>query len=398
MRKLKRAIRKQKVRESTRNRKSIKSVALTAGTAALAIALQAAQRKALASGPDPHQQPLTCDADGDLIKDANELAIGYKPFRADQNKNQILDGVELAIQCAQDINNLSEYDPNGGEQAPDLYIKHCPCWGQETCDICGEWVNMCGLVVVNPKLNLEVSLPYLALHYMEHGTFSYAGSVNNGRCDIPLLLRTLERRFPNDPNEHQLPLDFPDPCNPEQNLALDANDYDNDLLSDTEELNAGYNLYNPDQDEDLTPDGIELARQCVAAIDALPIYDPFSGELEPNEPYKEFWFMHGLELCEICGQVVNMGYWRIVIPDVDLSMVVYDITCHYMSHGSFSWWGDFNPAGRIDVPLMVKILGIPTKCGDLGTIYLPGDYNRDCRQDFDDLAEFTDNWLKTTNP
>jgi hypothetical protein len=98
---------------------------------------------------------------------------------------------------------------------------------------------------------------------MEHGSFNYAGDIQRGRIDVPALMRALELRFPGEPDEHQLP--------------VSANDLDGDLLTDNEELAAAHNLYDADQDKDLTPDGIELATQCAQVIEALPVH-------EPNEP------------------------------------------------------------------------------------------------------------------
>jgi len=215
---------------------------------------------------------------------------------------------------------------------------------------------------------------------MEHGSFSYQGDVHKGRLDVAALLRALEVRFPYDPNEHQLP--------------VAGDDLDGDLLTDNEELAAGYNLYNADQDDDLTPDGIELAKQCAEAIDALPVYEPNVPDI--NEPYKVSFLQRGLEWCEICGELVNMGYWRVVNPNLALSIEVPDIVCHYMEHGSFSYSGDVHGKGRIDVALLVKILEMPRRCGDLGTIYLPADLNKDCKVDITDLAEFIQKWLDST--
>jgi hypothetical protein len=100
-----------------------------------------------------------------------------------------------------------------------------------------------------------------------------------------------------------------------------------------------------------------------------------------------------------------MGYWQIVNPRLGLSIDVHDITCHYMSHGSFSYSGtqikpphDPFHAGRIDLALLVRIIEMPQRCGDLGTLYLPGDYNKDCEEDFKDFADFADKWLKSTDP
>jgi len=238
---------------------------------------------------------------------------------------------------------------------------------------------------------------------MEHGSFDCYGDYHQGRVDIARLIRVLQMRFPYEPNEHQLPLDYV--VEEVGQLAPDANDLDGDLLADSEELAAGYNLYNPDQDEDLTPDGIELAEQCSQIIDGLPVYDPRTDMPIPSETYKINFFQKGLELCEICGQSVNMGYWQIVNPKLKRWIDVYDITCHYMSHGSFSYSGlDISPPhepfhnGRINIKALVDILEMPRRCGHLGTIYLPGDLNKDCKVDFKDFAKFADKWLDSTEP
>jgi hypothetical protein len=179
-------------------------------------------------------------------------------------------------------------------------------------------------------------------------------------------------------------------------LAVDGNDLDRDLLTDNEELAAGYSLYNADQDKDLTPDGIELARQCAEVIDALPVYEPYRSDV--TEVYKISFLQRGLEWCEICGKSVNMGYCQVINPNLGLSIEVPVIVCHYMEHGSFSYWGDVHEKGRIDVALLVKILEMPRRCGDLGTIYPSGDLNQDCRVDIDDLTVFFEQWLEYTDP
>jgi len=188
-------------------------------------------------------------------------------------------------------------------------------------------------------------------------------------------------------------------------LAPDANDYDGDLLANTEELAAGSNPYDPDQDANLVPDGIELAMQLADAIDALPAYEPPGPHPEPNEPYRIDHLLRGLELCEICGESVNMGHQQVVNPELGLSMDVYFIASHYMSHGSLSYsglqidepHGPFH-SGRIKIALLARILDMPHLCGHLGTIYLPGDFNKDCIENFKDFAEFADKWLQITEP
>jgi len=388
-------------------RKKLRDRAIAAGTVAvITLGTGTALHKTLAAiPPDPHHLQVSPDADADLLGDAEETAIGYQVFRADQNRNEISDGVELAKRCAADINDL----PWEEHALPGQTYKWCQMqYGLEICDICGETVNMGNAGIVNPRLGLSVDCPLIATHYMGHGSFGYAGNYGGqplhvGRIDVASLTRALELKFPHDPNEHQLPLDYV--VKPAGQLAPDANDLDGDLLADTEELAAGFNLYDADQDNDLTPDGIQFAKQCHDVIDALPVYDPNSEEPEPNEPYKISYFLRGLELCEICGQSVNMGHWRLVNPNLAISMDTYDIACHYMSHGSFSYSGlDYDSPhdpfhnGRIDIALLAKILQMPRRCGHLGTMYLPGDHNKDCRENFTDFADFADKWLQGTDP
>ena len=365
--------------------------AIAAGTAAAVTLGTAGLNKALAyNSPDLHQQIVSQDADADQLANAEEAAIGYRPFNSDQNRNEIPDGVELAKRLATAIKELPSYIPGTSMPIPNrtYKIQHL-LFGLERCDICGQQVNMGGCEIINPNLNFSypnpndplegMFLPELALHYMEHGSFDCYGDVHQGRVDIPRLMRVLELRFHCDPNEHQ--------------LAVVKPDLDGDLLTDGEELTAGFNLYNADQDEDLVPDGIELAKQCVEAINSLPILDPNGPEIL-HAIQKVSFLQRGLEYCDICGAAVNMGYWQIKNSRLDLTIDVSEIELHYMQHGSFSFAGNVHGKGRLDIALLVKILEMPSRCGDLGTIYLPADTNKDCRVDLDDLTELIEQWLK----
>lgn len=388
MRRLKRAHQKY-AREQAKRHKKFRQRAVAAGTAA-AITLGAGVgiNKALAHTPDIHELPVSQDADADLLANKEELAIGYRVFNADQNRSGIPDGVELAKRCVADVNELPMWDGQGDPPNEIYKISHA-FFGVEQCDVCGQWIHMGGWEIVNPRLGvsypdssdpLEGSfLPDLALHYMEHGSFDCYGDIHQGRVDLSRLMAVLERPLPYEPNEHQLP--------------VDGNDLDGDLLTNSEELEAGYNLHDPDQDNDLTPDGIELAKQCAAIIDELP----WQKDALPSETYKWHGSQWGLETCDICGATVNMGPAGVVNPKLDLSVDCPLIAIHYMEHGSFSYTGDVH-TGRIDVAALVRALEIPRRCGDLGTLYLPGDLNEDCKVNFADFAKFADKWLDSTDP
>ena len=392
MRRLRRAHQRHvKKRETLRRR------AIAAGTAAvITLGAGVSLNKALAKDKDKvdaHQQPVSQDADADLLADKEEVGIGYHPYIPDQNHNAVPDGVELAKRCAAVINELYTYFPGTMMPIPNkTHRVRRAMFGVERCDICGQEVNMGGSEIINPMLEMRYPdpnnplegafLPDLALHYMEHGSFDCFGDVHRGRVDIPRLLRVLELRYPFDPNEHQLP--------------ITGDDQDGDLLTDAEELAAGYDLYDADQDDDLIPDGIELAGQCKQAIDALPVFDPNGPEV--HAIYKENFLQRGLEYCGVCGTSVNMGYWRIRNLKLDLFIDVPELILHTMQHGSFSFVGDVHGKGRLDVAKLVKILEMPHRCGDLGTIYLPADLNKDCQVDSADFLEFADRWLRDAGP
>ena len=354
--------------------------------------------------PNDHQLSVPKDADADLLANKEEYAIGYKPFDDDQNENEIPDGVELAKRLAADVNDLSQWD-GFGDPPDEMYKYEHELDGTEKCHVCGDDIHMGGWEIINPKLGLKYPnnddplngtfLPDLALHYMEHGSFDCYGDYHTGRVNLQRLMRVLERRFPFDPNEHRLPLDYV--VEPVGRLASDANDLDGDLLADSEELASGYNLYNPDQDQDLTPDGIELAKQCGEVIEALPVYDPNGGDPPPKQMYKVEYVARGSETCHVCAVVINMGFVEIINPQLELRIEVPFISLHYIEHTSFSYAGSIN-IGRVDVPLLVKILEMPRRCGDLGTIYLPGDLNEDCSENFKDIAEVANRWLECTDP
>jgi hypothetical protein len=388
MRRLRRAYERQ-----TRRQNKLRRRAIAAGTAAaITLGAGAGLNKALAKAePATHQLPVSQDADADLLSDREETAIGYRPFMADQNRNAIPDGAELAQRCAADINDLPFYIPETAMPIPNQTYKIArTLFGIERCDICGREVNMGGYEIVNPNLGLSYPdpndalegafLPELALHYMEHGSFDCYGDVHAGRVDIARLLRTLELRYPGDPNAHQTAV---------------AGDLDGDLMTDSEELAAGYDLYDVDQDDDLTADGIELAKQCAEAVGALPVFDPNGPEVDAI--YKVNYLQRGLENCTTCGAAVNMGYWQITNLKLGLSIDVPVLALHYMEHGSFGYEGNVHAKSRIDLPRLARILEMPRRCGDLGTVYQPADLNRDCRVDSEDFTIFTEQWLQEIN-
>ena len=381
-------------RRAKKNSK-FKQKAIAAGTAAVITFTTGTNlNKAFAGHTrDNHQISVNQDADKDLLTNKEEFAIGYQQFTADQNRNEIPDGAELAQRCAAVVNGLPFYIP--GTMMPIPYhtykIQHA-LFGIERCDICGQEINMGGWEIINPRINMQFPdpndlldgtfLPDLALHYLEHGSFDCFGEIHCGRVDIARLLRVLDLRFPYEPNEHQ--------------LSVGERDLDGDFLTDNEELAAGYNLYDADQNETIVPDGVELAQQCAEVLANLPIYEPQRSDI--TELYKINFLQRGIETCDICGETVNMGYWLVSNPELSLSIEVPEIVIHYMKHGSFGYSGNVHGKGRLNVPLLTKILEMPSCCGDLGTVYLPADLNKDCKVDIEDFVEFVQKWLGEKPP
>lgn len=333
---------------------------------------------------DSHQFPVKNDTDCDMINNREEQAVGYLPFHPDQNQNDILDGEELAQRLAAAVLALPKT-----VQSDQIYKLEHALDGLERCGVCGQWIHMGGWEIHNPMLKLQypdpdindwpMFLPDIALHYMEHGAFDFLGSTNIGRVDIPRLMRVLEIRHPITPDNHQ--------------FSLDPNDLDGDLITDNEEIKAQLNLYHPDQNQNLIPDGPELARQCLEIIEKLPPYQ--DGITQTCRQDNE---LRGLENCDICGAPVNMGMVKIINPNLHLEIELPYIALHYFAHGGLTYAGDVHGKNRVSLPLLMQILDIPQRCGHLGTDYLPQDVNRDCKINLTDFAELAQRWLQSTDP
>jgi hypothetical protein len=189
-------------------------------------------------------------------------------------------------------------------------------------------------------------------------------------------------RFPYEPNEHQLP--------------FGAADLDGDLLADGEELAAGLNLHDADQNDNLLPDGVEIAQRCAEIVDRLPTFPPDASDAKGV--YKVEFMMRGIEFCDVCGEDVNMGHWQIVNAETGDSLDVPVIACHYMQHGSFGHAGDIHGTQRVDVATLLRILEWPARCGDVGMPALPGDLDGNCVVDLRDLATLAERWLESSEP
>ena len=304
MRKLRRAHKRHTIREA-RRRGKLRRRAVTAGTvAAIAFGTGAGMKIADAYAPDSHQLPVGDDSDGDWLADSEEVALAYLPFNPDQNKNQIPDGVELAKQSFVDINDVPVWDPDSGRPQPQGLYKTivAAAFGYEKCAVCGADVTMIKWELVNPHNGLRVQFTGMSMHYLEHGSFTYHSTdpwSGKGGLDVRDLLKALQLRLPSEPDDHQLPVTY---------------DADGDLLADREEFSIGYRPFDSDQNHNTIQDGVELARRCAAAVDALPSYPPMLIPPDIKEIYRIEHALDGLEQCSVCGRWIHMGGWTIVNP------------------------------------------------------------------------------------
>lgn len=277
---------------------------------------------------DAHRLSLdpASDPDKDLLTTGEEAVLGLDPNRADEDANGTADGVDLALALSKAIDQAPT-----GEQRDRVFVLHSPAFGLEQCEICGEPVNMGFFQVVNPLENQSVSLPYVAKHFLEHGSFSYRGSVHAGRVAPPLLRTVLTGQV----NPHWLVVEP---------------DHDRDYLTDGEERGLGKSPENPDEDGNRVADGIDLARALTDEIAALPT--------KPTEtaPYRLDFALRGLERCDVCGQTVNMGHLTVVNPQAQLEVTLPYIGLHGLEHGTFSFAGDVHGHGRSDAELLAEAL------------------------------------------
>jgi hypothetical protein len=259
------------------------------------------------NGPgNGHQRPAVHDADRDFLVAFEEAELGRDPANADQNGNQVPDGVDLAREAVDRITQLpTEADPQR------VYRRDFMLRGVERCDVCGIWVNMGHLTVCNPVADLYCKLPYVALHYLEHGAFAYAGDVHGeDRLDVGLLLATLNSTFP--AHRHAA-----------------AEDADGDGLSDAQESLLGSDPRQKDTDGDGVPDGFDLARGFWRELMSLP--------RSPTSPsyVVEHW-ANGIVACSVCGTAVNMGFLELVNRRENRTLPIPFMLLHYLQHGAFA--------------------------------------------------------------
>jgi hypothetical protein len=282
-----------------------------------------------ARGDELHWLPLGPeDPDGNYLTYSEEVLLGT---HLGSPCGELPNGPEEALRFSSIINSLPE-TPSVNFCYKQLHYTY----GVENCHICGETLNMGYVSVHNPMRGISVNIPFMGLHYMEHGSFSYDGSTNSGRVDIELLKEVL------------VPFDT-------AHFAIEtANDLDDDGLRDEYEDDFGTHINNSDSNGNQLVDGAELAEGFIEKMAKLPVVG-WGEKLYRKTPYVEYQEMDGLENCDICGMAINMGDVRIVNPMKRTEMTFPIVGLHYLAHGRFSY-GANSISGEVDARQLNNIM------------------------------------------
>jgi hypothetical protein len=280
-----------------------------------------------ARGDDPHWQAVADDEDGDYLSRAEEVLAGLDWGSAYTTGDSLVDGVYLA----HFLSGLIDALPNT-PQADRPYKSYEYQYGTETCDICGHVFNMGDVRLINPERSLDVAVPIIAQHYLEHGSLSYMGSVHDGRVDLSLLKRVLL-------------------VEDESHYLTYPGDVDSDGLFPEEETYLGTDSGTPDSDGDSVKDGPQYFEDLIEALSGI------SRAPSQEEPYIQEWRARGSETCEICGKTFNMGGMEITNPAENASVFFNYIALHYLAHGSARYDGSLNDGRLLPVLLNTVLTG-----------------------------------------
>ncbi len=280
-----------------------------------------------AKGDDPHWLGVPDDVDGDYLAHAEEILAGYDWRCAYTPGDTLPDGVHLARVLSDLVAALPDTPQT---DRPYKFFEYM--YGGETCDVCSEYINMGNVHIFNPERGIQMEFPIIGLHYLEHGCLSYMGSVHDGRVDLSALKRVLL-------------------AEDESHYLTYEGDADSDGLFPEEEIYLGTDQANPDSDGDSVKDGPQYFEDLVDALAQV------SRTPSETEPYIVEWDFRGIETCEICGAVFNMGGVEVVNPAEGLSLYIPYIGLHYLAHGSARYDGTVNDGRVLPVLLNTALTG-----------------------------------------
>jgi len=293
---------------------------LGASLPAAALSLLFALTPARAGAHDEHWLPLgEGDSDGDYLAYSEEILLGTQCAVPAGDPS----GPQEAVRYANLITSLP-----GTPLQTACYADSALVFGIETCQVCSADINMGFVTIHNPLRDLSIDIPFIALHYMEHGSFSYGGSVHAGRVDIEMLKKVLA------------------PLDSDHHMVATAGDSDQDGLRDEYEPGFGSLVGDPDSNDNGLDDGAEAAEDLIEKLSRAPVIGP-NAKIPRDTPYVQYQQMWGVENCEVCGMTINMGSVRVVNPSSRMEMTFPIVGLHYLAHGRFAYRAG-SIAGEVD--------------------------------------------------
>jgi hypothetical protein len=310
---------------------------LKASLPAAALSLLFALAPGKTEASDPHWYCSNAvDINGNFLNKREDFLLGT---RWEHNLGGLPGGPAEALRFSDIIDWLP---PDSIDS--DCYIEHWWAAGVESCYVCGDWINMGHFYIHNPMRGISIEIPYLGLHYMSHGSFSYDGTIHTGRVDIELLKQVLAHDY----HSHYIEI---------------SNDSDRDGLRDEAEDHFGTQTGDRDSNDNRLYDGAEVAEGHTETISRLPI----SGADPPptDFPYMIFVPADGIETCEMCGFNISMGLVSIINPQNGAEITFPNMALHYLAHGSYAYGLVADPS-EINPVLLDSVLKKVTTAPPLG--------------------------------
>jgi hypothetical protein len=255
---------------------------------------------------DPHILPvIPDDQDGDFLNYCEEILLGT---HCGHDTWELRHGPREAARFKTIIDALPD--------APSETSCHASYWwtySTQPCPICGQEIDNGYVTIFNPmRGNISVEIPFIVLHFMDCGSFSWRDAQHTGRLNIEQLKRVLA---PYDTDHHAIQT---------------PNDADQDGLNDAYEEAFGTLLHNPDSNNSGMDDGAEMAEWLIEKIAPLPRWPTSDGS-----PYILYYPQDGIETCEICGMDISMALVRVKNPALQKEIALGVTSLHYMAHGRF---------------------------------------------------------------
>lgn len=242
-----------------------------------------------------------------------------------------------------------------------------------------------------PQVHVDPASRQILLTFAPVNMFAPCGDERDPVCGIEGRFGPLERgdwvfsgHHPADP---LVDFDIPfhvGPAGPgwDEHVKPIPDDPDGNFLTDAEEQALGGVSSDPNENGEMVPGGIRLARHLFASIAQLPIC-PQPPEPGANGIVQETTALSDVPLCKaileadciepcsVCGEPYNCG--GIILTrqgstdpatasgvDVPFELRVSFAALHYMQHGSLSYkWREGGYEGRVDVVALASILTTP---------------------------------------